>query len=74
MMKYIDKKIEVLVILFILAITVSSYFTGWQHAMRQPADTWHCIEPAEGIGWAMFCEVGSCNVLFYGDDFVMECE
>ena len=35
--------------------------------------TWNCIEPADGIGWAMFCEVGECNVLFYGDEFAMEC-
>ena len=41
---------------------------------QQPIAPWDCIEPVDDIGWATFCEVGDCNVLFYGDDVIMECE
>ena len=60
----------VFVILLSATVLIFAY-QGVMHTVVTP--TWNCIEPADGIGWAMFCEVGECNVLFYGDDFVMEC-
>jgi len=74
MMKDIDEIGWVVAIPFIITIVIISGFFGWRQAMQQPAPTWNCIEPAEGIGWAMYCEVGDCNVLFIGDEWEMECE
>ena len=66
-----DIVIFAIAIIFVsVAITIASVYLDEQ----QPTTPWDCIEPVDDIGWATFCEVGDCSVLFYGDDVIMECE
>jgi len=51
-----------------LVLTVHSIVT-----FGSTPPTWHCIEGGEDVGFARLCEVSDCNVLFIGDDVLMEC-